>query len=128
MRSPHPHARVLSIDLDPALALPGVRAAVELLGKERLVRYVGQEVAAVAAVDRHTAERALALVRVGYEPLPAAIGAGRRAPRGRTRRLQPAPQAAAARSGGAAGAGPVARERARPRRRVLTAGAARRAG
>ena len=76
LRSPHPHARVISVDLDPARALPGVGAAVELVGKERLVRYVGQEVAAVAATDRHTAEQALALVRVRYEPLPAAIGAG----------------------------------------------------
>ncbi len=76
LRSPHPHARVISVDLDPARALPGVGAAVELLGKERLVRYVGQEVAAVAAIDRHTAEQALGLVRVRYEPLPATIGAG----------------------------------------------------
>ena len=75
LRSPHPHARVISVDLDPARAFPGVGAAVELLGQERLVRYVGQEVAAVAATDRHTAEQALALVRVRYEPLPAAIGA-----------------------------------------------------
>ena len=75
LRSPHPHARVISVDLDPARALPGCEAAVELLGKERLVRYVGQEVAAVAAVDRHTAEQALALVRVRYQQLPAAVGA-----------------------------------------------------
>jgi xanthine dehydrogenase YagR molybdenum-binding subunit len=75
LRSPHPHARVISVDLAPALALPGVRAAIELLGKERMVRYVGQEVAAVAAVDRHTAKEALALIRVEYERLPAVIGA-----------------------------------------------------
>ena len=60
LRSPHPHARVSSVDLAPALALPGVGAAVALLGKERLVRYVGQEVGAVAAADRHTAKQALA--------------------------------------------------------------------
>jgi xanthine dehydrogenase YagR molybdenum-binding subunit len=75
LRSPHPHARVISVDLAPALALPGVGAAVELLGKERVVRYVGEEIAAVAAVDRHTAEEALALIRVEYEQLPAAVGA-----------------------------------------------------
>jgi xanthine dehydrogenase YagR molybdenum-binding subunit len=75
LRSPHPHARVLSIDLDASRALPGVAAAVELLGKERVVRYVGQEVAAVAATDRRTAQEALRRVRVEYEPLPAAVGA-----------------------------------------------------
>jgi xanthine dehydrogenase YagR molybdenum-binding subunit len=74
LRSPHAHARVLALDLAPAWALDGVRAAVELLGEDRLVRYVGDEVAAVAAVDRRTAEEALALIAVEYEPLPAAIG------------------------------------------------------
>ena len=75
LRSPHPHARVISVDLAPALAHPGVGAAVELLDKERLVRYVGQEVAAVAAADRRTAEEALALIQVEYEQLPAVVGA-----------------------------------------------------
>jgi xanthine dehydrogenase YagR molybdenum-binding subunit len=75
LRSPYPHARVISVDLAPALALPGVRAAIELLGEEGVVRYVGQEVAAVAAADRPTAEAALALIRVEYERLPAAVGA-----------------------------------------------------
>ena len=74
VRSPHPHARVLAVDLAPALALDGVRAAVELLGRDRMVRYIGQEVAAVAAVDRRIAEAAAALVNVTYEPLPAVIG------------------------------------------------------
>ncbi len=74
VRSPHPHARALAVDLTPALALDGVRAAVELLGQDRMVRYIGQEVAAVAAVDRRTAEAAAALVNVTYEPLPAVIG------------------------------------------------------
>jgi xanthine dehydrogenase YagR molybdenum-binding subunit len=74
LRSPHPHARVRSVDLSPARALPGVAAGVELLGKERVVRYVGQEVAAVAATSLRTAHEALAQVRVEYEPLPAAIG------------------------------------------------------
>jgi xanthine dehydrogenase YagR molybdenum-binding subunit len=75
LRSPHPHARVVSVDLDAARALPGVAAAIELLGDERMVRYVGQEVAAVAVTDRQAAREALAHVRVEYEPLPAAIGA-----------------------------------------------------
>ena len=81
LRSPHPHARVLSVDLSGALALDGVHAAVEMLPDDRVVRYVGQEVAAVAAVDRRTAEAALARVAVVYEPLPAVVGmAAARAP------------------------------------------------
>jgi xanthine dehydrogenase YagR molybdenum-binding subunit len=74
LRSPHPAARVTGLDLAPALAMDGVRAAVELLPSDRVVRYIGHEVAAVAAVDRRTAEHALAAIRVGYEPLPAVVG------------------------------------------------------
>jgi CO/xanthine dehydrogenase Mo-binding subunit/aerobic-type carbon monoxide dehydrogenase small subunit (CoxS/CutS family) len=74
LRSTHAHARVTALDLEPARALDGIRAALELVGEERLVRYIGQEIAAVAAVDRRTAERALELIRVEYEVLPAAIG------------------------------------------------------
>jgi xanthine dehydrogenase YagR molybdenum-binding subunit len=75
VRSPHPHARVTAVDLSAARALDGVRAAVELLAEDRVVRYVGQEIAAVAAVDRRTAEAAAALVAVSYEPRPAVVGA-----------------------------------------------------
>lgn len=85
--STQPHARILSIDTSAARALPGVHAV--LTGKDLpikfgilpvtqdetalaqdKVRYVGEPVAAVAAVDEETAERALSLIRVEYEPLP----------------------------------------------------------
>jgi 4-hydroxybenzoyl-CoA reductase alpha subunit len=89
LRSPHPHARVLHIDTSRAANLPGVRAVVT--GKDfpgikygnvpqtrdylplaiDRVRYIGDEVAAVAAVDEDTAEEALDLIQVDYEPLPA---------------------------------------------------------
>ncbi len=68
LRSPHAAAEVVSIDLAPALALPGVMAALKLA--EGKVRYAGQQVAAVAAVDERTAEKALALVKVDYRTLP----------------------------------------------------------
>lgn len=89
--SPVPHARIKSIDLEKALALPGVRAAIcykntprtyfnscgetlEVYKTEQLfsdtVRYVGDKVAAVAAEDEKTAERALKLIEVEYEELP----------------------------------------------------------
>ena len=68
LRSPHAAAEVVAIDLAPALALPGVKAALKLA--EGKVRYAGQQVAAVAAVDEKTAEKALALVKVEYRTLP----------------------------------------------------------
>ena len=89
LRSPHPHARIVRIDISRAQALPGVRAVVT--GKDfpgvkygnlpqtrdylplaiDTVRYIGEEVAAVAAIDEDTAEEALDLVQVEYELLPA---------------------------------------------------------
>ena len=88
LRSPHPHARIVSIDVSAAEALPGVHGVVTgadlptaygiipwtpdetALAVDR-VRYVGDGVAAVAAVDEDTAVEALGLIRVEYEILPA---------------------------------------------------------
>jgi len=88
LRSPHPHARIVGIDTSRAEALPGVHAVVTgrdmptpygiipwtqdeyPLALDR-VRYVGDGVAAVAAVDEDTANRALDLIHVEYEELPA---------------------------------------------------------
>jgi xanthine dehydrogenase YagR molybdenum-binding subunit len=75
LRSPHPHARVLRINTARAEALEGVRAVELLLGSERLVRYVGQEILAVAATDRATAQAALRLVEVVYDQFPAVTDA-----------------------------------------------------
>jgi len=68
LRSPRAAAEVVSINLAPALAEPGVLAALKLA--EGKVRYAGQQVAAVAAVDERTAEKALALIKVESRPLP----------------------------------------------------------
>jgi xanthine dehydrogenase YagR molybdenum-binding subunit len=70
LRSAHSHAKVLSIDAGEALALEGVVAFVELLGSERVVRYVGQEIGAIAARDRQTADLALSKIKVAYEARP----------------------------------------------------------
>jgi len=89
LTSPHAHARILRIDTSKAAALPGVKAVItgadvpettygvsparydeHVLAKDR-VRYVGDEVAAVAAVDEDTCRRALELIEVEYEVLPA---------------------------------------------------------
>lgn len=88
LRSPHPHARILAIDTSKAEKLPGVKAVItakdiggdkwgvfrytqdqQFLPTEK-VRYLGEEVAAVAAVDEDTALEALALIDVQYEVLP----------------------------------------------------------
>ena len=100
LRSPHPHARIRSVDTSRAEALPGVRAVIthetheviyssgSIAGGRQYsdaakdvtthlrymfdnpVRFVGQPVAAVAAVDRHVAEEALQLIEIDYEELP----------------------------------------------------------
>jgi CO/xanthine dehydrogenase Mo-binding subunit len=91
LRSPIPHGRVLRVDVEKAKQHPGVKAviwaqdvparrygyAIEdehifAIGK---VCYVGQPVAAVAAVDEDTAEDALSLIEVDYEELPAVFDA-----------------------------------------------------
>ncbi len=86
LRSPHPHARITGIDPARALKLPGVFAVVtgkdlptkfgimpSTQDEEALcidkVRFVGDPVAAVAALDEETAEHALELIDVEYELL-----------------------------------------------------------
>jgi xanthine dehydrogenase YagR molybdenum-binding subunit len=68
LRSPHACADVVSIDLGPALNYPGVKAAIKL--KEGRVKWAGEQVAAVAAVDEQTAEEALKLIKAEYKVLP----------------------------------------------------------
>jgi xanthine dehydrogenase molybdenum-binding subunit len=83
LRSPHPHARIVSIDTSKAEALPGVKAVIThrdapklpIWGSRQLVmndrvRFVGEGLAAVAATDLETADRALRLIEVQYEKLP----------------------------------------------------------
>ncbi|MEF7613191.1 molybdopterin cofactor-binding domain-containing protein [Aquincola sp. MAHUQ-54] len=87
LRSPHPHARIVGIDLTQARALPGVEAVItcdDVPGVDNfgvfiedqptlargVVRYVGEAVAAVAAETVDIARAAVALIRVEYELLP----------------------------------------------------------
>lgn len=74
LRSIHPHAVVKSVDAAAARGIEGVVAAVDLMEGQKRVRYVGQPIYGVAAVDERTADAALAALRVEYEVLPAAIG------------------------------------------------------
>lgn len=83
LRSPHPHARVLKVDTSKAERLPGVHAVLsrndaldidwfeeEVPLFSDTVRFVGDEVAAVAAESEELLEDALRLIEVSYEPLP----------------------------------------------------------
>jgi CO/xanthine dehydrogenase Mo-binding subunit len=90
LRSPFPHARILSVNTRGAKGLSGVKAVVtgwdydfpiysvsceknpdeRLLAREK-VRYIGDEVAVVAAVDEDTAKEALKRIVVEYEEIPA---------------------------------------------------------
>jgi carbon-monoxide dehydrogenase large subunit len=87
LRSPVPHARIVNIDTSRARKLAGVKAVITaqdvtakltgrtlsdlpVLARDR-VRFVGDKVAAVAAVDKDTAEEALSLIDFEYEELAA---------------------------------------------------------
>lgn len=74
LRSNAAHAKIVDLDLSPALAMPGVAAAVSLLGDDGVVRFVGAPIAAVAARDRKTALAAIEAIRLSSQPLPAVIG------------------------------------------------------
>ncbi len=89
LQSPLAHARILNVDTSKARKLKGVKAVVtskeaglikygvsparydETLFAHDKVRYVGDEIAAVAAVDLATAQEALSLIKVDYQELPA---------------------------------------------------------
>ena len=102
LRSPHAHARIVSIDVGKAEALPGVRAVVtvkdlpdvvtdvtinygegdvsldylrqNVLAGDKVL-YGGHAIAGVAAISPHIAEEAMDLIEVEYEPLPAVMTA-----------------------------------------------------
>ncbi len=88
LRSTEPHARLKRVDVSRARALPGVLDVITAADLPHTygimpttqdeypfaldrVRYVGEPIAAVCAVDEETAEDALALIEVEYERLPA---------------------------------------------------------
>ncbi len=95
IRSPHAHAKIISIDTSKAEALPGVRAVItakdtsnikfgsneyffphtvdQMALESEKVRYIGDEIGAVAAVDEETALKALELIDVQYEVLPSVV-------------------------------------------------------
>jgi 2-furoyl-CoA dehydrogenase large subunit len=94
LRSPHPHARIQRVDVEQALAVPGVigvltpedvlamsdpfpvgvEAPVQYYATATdKVRFVGEPICVVVATDRYVAEDARDLIVVDYEPLPAVV-------------------------------------------------------
>ena len=84
LRSRHKHARILKLDTAKAEALPGVKAVITAEDATGIyatqnepticgdvTRYIGEELAAVAAIDEATATKALELIEIEYEVLPA---------------------------------------------------------
>ncbi len=93
IRSSVAHARIINIDTSEAEKLPGVRAIItakdthqikfgsneyffphtvdQMALESEKVRYIGDEIGAVAAVDEETADKALSLIKIQYEELPA---------------------------------------------------------
>ncbi len=84
LRSRHQHARIVKIDTSKAAALPGVKAIILAEDAKGIfatqnepaicgdvTRYIGEELGAVAAVDEETAAKAIELIEVDYEVLPA---------------------------------------------------------
>ena len=74
LRSVYPHAIIKAVDVAAARAMDGVVAVADLMQGQTRVRYVGQPIYGVAAVDEHTAAAALAAIRVDYDVQPAVIG------------------------------------------------------
>jgi 4-hydroxybenzoyl-CoA reductase subunit alpha len=92
LRSSQPHARIKKIDTSQAEKLPGVKAIItaedsykikfgsneyffphtvdQMALESEKVRYIGDEIGAVAAVDEETAQEAVRLIEIEYEPLP----------------------------------------------------------
>lgn len=85
LRSKLPHARIKKIDIENAISLPGVEAVItakdfpskktgfmiqdeDVLARDK-VRFIGEPVAAVAAIDERTAEHALELIKIEFEEL-----------------------------------------------------------
>lgn len=109
LRSPYPYAKIRSVDVSRAEAMPGVKAVVTAADfrpdaryfhemcfdrtplADDFVRFVGQEVAAVAATSRQAALEALAVITVDYEPMDAPMTAEAALAPGATLLHQPGP-------------------------------------
>jgi xanthine dehydrogenase YagR molybdenum-binding subunit len=70
VRSPHAHAKVVSVDTSAAEKLPGVKGVYIIQDKGSEIHWAGDDIVVVAAVDEPTAADAARLIKVEYEVLP----------------------------------------------------------
>ena len=70
IRSPHAHAKVVSIDTSAAEKMPGVKAVHIIQGPGTEIQWAGDDVVVIAAVDEPTAADAARAVKIEYQPLP----------------------------------------------------------
>lgn len=70
LRCPHAHAKIVGLDISAAEKMPGVKAVriIQDVGKE--IKWAGDDIVVVAAVDELTAEDAVRAIKVQYEVLP----------------------------------------------------------
>jgi xanthine dehydrogenase YagR molybdenum-binding subunit len=71
LRSPHPHAKIVKVDMARAMAHPAVKSVVDF--EKKTVRYGGEEIAAVAATTEEAADEALRLIDVEYDIQPFSV-------------------------------------------------------
>jgi xanthine dehydrogenase YagR molybdenum-binding subunit len=70
VRSPHAHAKVVSVDTSAAEKMPGVKGVYIIQDKGSEIHWAGDDIVVVAAVDEPTAADAARTIKVEYEPLP----------------------------------------------------------
>jgi xanthine dehydrogenase YagR molybdenum-binding subunit len=70
VRSPYPHAKVVSVDSSAAEKMPGVAAVHVIQGPGSEINWAGDDIVVVAAVDERVAADAVRAIKVEYEPLP----------------------------------------------------------
>ncbi len=70
VRSPHAHAKVVSVDTSTAEKMPGVKGVYIIQDKGSEIHWAGDDIVVVAAVDEPTAADAARAIKVEYQPLP----------------------------------------------------------
>jgi xanthine dehydrogenase YagR molybdenum-binding subunit len=70
VRSPHAHAKVVSVDTSAAEKMPGVKAVHVIQGPGSEIQWAGDDIVVIAAVDERAAADAARAVKVEYQPLP----------------------------------------------------------
>ena len=70
VRSPHAHAKVVSVDTSAAEKMPGVKGVYIIQDKGSEIHWAGDDIAVVAAIDEPTAADAARAIKVEYQPLP----------------------------------------------------------